>query len=121
MTQVEFHRLLTHQQARPNLCVRQPLHTTKCYLRFASAQVLVIDNSLDNSLIRTASRAFDSLRIRLDASLLTSCNNLLRLEDAISSSVIARPVTIRFNFALNTKLCHQPFDASSDRAQADNT
>ena len=109
MTQMKFHRLLSHQQARPNLRIRQSLDATQRHLRLAPAQVFVVDNSLDNSLKRTIARTIlNSLRIRFHPALFTPRNDFIMLEDPIGGSVIARSIAVGFDFALNTKLRYSP-------------
>src|SRR5687768_8194300 len=121
MAQMEFHRLLTHQQARADLRVRQSLHAAQGDLGLPPAQVLILNYPLYNSLKGTISHAtLDSPGIRLHPALLTSRNNFLWWEDPVGGGVIACPIAIGFNFALHTELGDQSFEATSDRAQADN-
>src|SRR5258705_13515700 len=119
---MEFHSLLTHHQPQTNLCVCQSFNATQRYLRLAAAQVFVLNYSLDNSLESAAAdRAINSLRIRLHPPLFASRNHLLRRENAVSGSVIARSVSIGLNFAFDTELRRQSLEASSDGAQTDDT
>ena len=113
---MKLHGLLANHQARTNLGVGQAFHTAQCHLGLAAAQISILCDSLNHTLVRTVAATRYSLSISDKAILISARNYFFRRKYSIGNTLITRPVGVRAPLALNAKLADETFQSAPDRA-----
>src|SRR5882724_53869 len=118
---MELYGLFRNHQAQTNLGVGQAFDATQCHLGLATAQVSILRNSLDHSLVRTVAADGKPFPVGDKTIFFPAGDYFFRREHTIGNALVPRPVCMRAPLALNTELTNQTFKSAPDRAQALNS